>query len=161
MGKMINGIWVDWIEKVKVLQKAVVMRSDGKILALKRPNDNHTRPACWDLPGGSIDAKDIKLWKEKSGRGDKNDILVKAIKREIFEEAGLKVLKTKAVHAASGLNEKKGVFIVGIGYFCTVKDDEIRLSPEHAKYKWVAKQEFVSFDVGDDGGFINAILNHI
>ena len=102
MGKLIDGIWVDWIEKVKVLQKAVVVRSDGKILALKRPEDEYTRPGCWDLLGGSIDLEDIERWKENSGRGDKDDILVKAIEREVLEEAGLEVLKTKAVHTASG-----------------------------------------------------------
>lgn len=34
-----NEIYVDWIDRVKVLQKAVVKNKSGQILALKRTND--------------------------------------------------------------------------------------------------------------------------
>lgn len=84
MGKLINGVWVDWIEKVKILQKAVVQREDGLLLALKRPADAKGRANCWDLPGGSVEEEQIIQWKGKSGKGDKDDILIKSIEEEIL-----------------------------------------------------------------------------
>src|SRR3989344_1263045 len=161
MGRLENGIWVDWIEKVKVLQKAVVVNPDGKLLALKRCISEHDgRSGCWDLCGGSVDIEDVQAWKSHSGRGDKDDILVKAIAREVAEETGLAVIASETIHSASGFNDKKGIFIVAIGFRCTVAgDQEIKLSPEHTEYKWVTKEEFLALDIGDDGALIKSILS--
>jgi 8-oxo-dGTP pyrophosphatase MutT (NUDIX family) len=161
MGKMVNGVWVDWLEKVKVLQKAVVQNNEGKLLALKRAPESFTRPNCWDLCGGSIDEEDVQQWKEKSGLGDGNDILIRAISREVKEETGLEVKKTNVIHIASGFNDKKGIFIVAIGYLCGAGIGEIVLSDEHSDYRWLTKEEFLQLDVGDDGGLIKAILGRL
>ena len=160
MGRLENGIWVDWIEKVKVLQKAVVVNPDGNFLALKRCISKHDgRSGCWDLCGGSVDIEDVQAWKSNSGGGDKDDILVKAIAREVAEETGLSVLDSKTIHSASGFNDKKGVFTVAIGFRCTVAGDQnVKLSPEHTEYKWVTKDEFLTLDLGDDNGLIKSIL---
>ncbi len=59
MGKLVEGVWVDWIN-VKVLQKAVVTDQKGNILALRR-NENApgARPGMWDVPGGGMDVDDL------------------------------------------------------------------------------------------------------
>lgn len=161
MGKLVNGVWVDWIEKVKILQKAVVI-NDGLYLTLRRGNNEKTRPNCWDLPGGSIDVEDVEKWKSSSGVGDENDILIKALGREIFEEINLEIATVKVIHLASGYNEKKGVYIVAAGYLITVKNpQDLKLNPEHNKFKWVTLEEFNNLDVGNDGGFIKSILQKL
>src|SRR5258708_3888954 len=143
MGKLINGVWVDWIDKVKILQKALLVRSDGRILALKRVESAHIRPECWDLPGGALEPEQIAVWKDGSGKGDSNDILVQSISAEIAEETGLLPARISAIHSASGFDDKKGVFIVAIGYICEVPDTaKLQLSSEHSEHKWVTPDEF-------------------
>ena len=113
MGKLVDGIWVDWIEKVKVLQKAVIQNNDGLFLALKRGQNEKTRPNYWDLCGGSVEQEDVKL----------DEALVKALAREIFEEVNLKLKSSKIIHVSPGFDDKKGVFIVALAYLCTVKNE--------------------------------------
>jgi 8-oxo-dGTP pyrophosphatase MutT (NUDIX family) len=158
-----DKIYVDWIDKVKILQKAAVRNKGGAILALKRTGDqNRPRPNCWDLAGGRVEPSDIEKWKEKSGRGDDNDILVNALRREIKEETNLDVSNIRIIHSASGYSEKKGVFIVAIGYACeAVNESELKLSCEHCDSCWVPKDEFLNLEIGDDGGLIGRILRKI
>lgn len=163
MGKLVNGVWVDWIEKVKVLQKAVIKNEDGLFLALKRPANTPVRPDCWDLPGGSVEVEQITKWKEKSGKGDRDDILVNSIQEEISQETQLSVSEIKAIHSASGFNTSKGVFIVAIGYSCKVapNSEQLTLSDEHSEYKWVSLDELKTLHFGDDGGLILLIIEKI
>ncbi|MCU0652933.1 MAG: hypothetical protein MUD10_01615 [Candidatus Pacebacteria bacterium] len=59
-----NKIYVDWIDRVKILQKAVVMDKEGRILALKRTADsNRSRPNYWDLSGGFPKRKVFLSWR--------------------------------------------------------------------------------------------------
>ena len=158
-----DGIYKDWIDKVKILQKTVVKNKAGKILALKRDgNSKRLNPNCWDLAGGRVEEKDIEKWKLKSGQGDKNDILINALRREIKEEANLDVADLRVIHCASGFSEKKKTFIVAIGYVCdALNENGFKLSSEHCEYKWVSKDEFLRLDIGNDNGLISSILEKI
>jgi len=158
-----NKIYVDWIDKVKVLQKAVVKNKDGKILALKRTGDpRRPWPNCWDLPGGRVEESDIQQWKAKSGKGDGNDILINALRREIKEETNLEVENIRAVHIASDFSEKKGFFIVVIGYDCSaINENQLQLSGEHSEFRWVSKNEFLKLEIGDAGRLLEPILEKI
>jgi len=156
-------IYVDWIERVKILQKAAIVNKEGKILALRRSNDQkRPRPGCWDLCGGRVEASDIEKWKENSGRGDENDILINALRREIKEETNLEVRNNRAIHAASAFSDKKNSLIVAIGY-CgqAANESELKLSGEHVEYRWVAKDDFLNLEIGDDGGLIGSILKNV
>ena len=164
MGKLINGEYIDWIAKVKVLQKVVIVNDSDQILSLCRSSNSHVRANCWDLPGGTLDEEDIYLWKGESGKGDYKDILIKAILREVNEETGLdssSIKDIKAIHSASGFNEKKGIFILALGYKCKSTLRTIKLSNEHSEFKWVTLEEFMNLEIGDDGGLIHSILNQI
>lgn len=163
MGIYLGKNYVDWIDTMKVLQKCAVVNSKGEIIALKRRMEDKSRPGKWDLPGGNLDPEDIERWKDKSGRGDENDILVRSVTREVDEETGLKVIEgsVKSIYAASGVNDKKKMFVIGIGYQALVEDGEVKLSFEHQDYKWVSLEEMKKLDVGDDGGFIKGILQRV
>jgi 8-oxo-dGTP pyrophosphatase MutT (NUDIX family) len=160
MGKIINDIYVDWIDKVKILQKAVIKNKSGLILALKRTNDpNRPRPNCWDFPGGSLEQEDIEKWKKQSGRGDNDDILINSLRREIKEETNLEAVNIRIIHAASGFNEEKKLFTMAIGYACdAINENDLELSLEHAASKWIAKSDFLNLEIGNDGGLIRSIL---
>jgi 8-oxo-dGTP pyrophosphatase MutT (NUDIX family) len=161
--KQQKQVYVDWIERVKVLQKAAVFNKNGKILALKRMNDQkRPNPNCWDLVGGRVEASDIEKCKDSSGRGDNDDILINSLKREIKEETNLEVGDICVINAASAFSEKKGSFIIVIGYVCrAINENDLKLSEEHVDYRWVAKDEFLKLDIGDDGGLLEAIMSKV
>lgn len=162
MGKLVNGVWVNWIEKVKILQKAVIQNNDSLFLVLKRGEKEIPRPNCWDFCGGSIDPEDIQKWKEKSGIGDKNDILINAVSREIFEETKLVVKTAKVIHIASGYDDSKGVFILAIAYICSVtNENNLELNKEHSEFKWIDKKELLNLDFGDTNGYYHSIVGSL
>ena len=43
------------LQDVRLIQKCIIVRKDGKILALKRAADDHSRGGNWDLPGGGYE----------------------------------------------------------------------------------------------------------
>ena len=56
------------LNSVQFIQKALMVNSDGKILALKRTISDDFRAGCWDLPGG---------------RYEEGEDILDAIRREI------------------------------------------------------------------------------
>jgi ADP-ribose pyrophosphatase YjhB (NUDIX family) len=60
--------------------KVIIVREDGKLLALRRSKTCPRRPFSWDLPGG-----DVEFGEE----------LEASVKREIQEEAGVAVEKVE------------------------------------------------------------------
>ncbi len=109
--------------------KALIHNSEGKILLLQRdPNRlKKTRGACWDLPGGRV---------------QKNESVESALKREVYEETGLKnlfritpfemVLSTIRVSTPEG-----DVGLIFAVHLCEIdKDSVIHLSAEHVSFSW-------------------------
>ncbi len=45
-----------FMNDMKFLQKAIIFHpsESDKFLTLKRPTNAHSRPNCWDLPGGNV-----------------------------------------------------------------------------------------------------------
>jgi len=125
-----------------VSQKALVINSEGKILALRRSKTDPSRPLTWDLPGGEL---------------EEGEVLEENIKREIKEETGLEVEKVGLIHATAGYNQRKEYW-VKIGYLSKVEIPTITLSYEHDKYQWLTKDEFLALESSDS---IKQLLNAI
>ena len=56
-----------------IAQKAILIREDGNLLALRRSKTDPSRPLTWDLPGGEVEF---------------GEDLIESITREIREEVG-------------------------------------------------------------------------
>jgi 8-oxo-dGTP diphosphatase len=118
-------------KKIGVSQKAVILDTGGKILAIRRSNTHPLRPKGWDIPGGDLEfGEDAK----------------EGIRREIAEETGLEVSELKVIDAMSWSNER-GEFWVTIYYTAKAGTDLVKLSWEHDDFKWVAPDEFQQLDV--------------
>ncbi len=130
------------LSNVRLIQKCIVVGSDGKILALKRAADDHSRGGNWDLPGGGY---------------EQGEEVISAIKREVMEEAGLTVNSLRPIFVDNHTNVKSGFFaglnVFGICYVSNDWEGEVQISDEHTEYKWVTPEEFKSYNFGEDNGF--------
>lgn len=119
---------------VYVSAKAVVVREDGKILALRRSKTCPRRPLSWDLPGG-----DVEFGEE----------LEASIIREIREEAGVIVSKV-ALFDAVGFVAKDGDYWATVAYLARVpQDTEVTISWEHDQFEWVSREELLKRESTD------------
>lgn len=114
--------------------KTVVIREDGKILALRRSKTCPRRPLSWDLPGG-----DVEFGEE----------LEASAKREVQEEAGLTVSAFTLLDAV-GFVAKDGGYWVTSAYIARVpQNTEVSISWEHDQFEWITKEDFLKRESTD------------
>ena len=134
------------LNNIRLIQKCIIVDSDGKVLALKRAGDDRSRGGNWDLPGGGY---------------EQGEDVIESIKREVMEEVGITAKKVTPVFfanngAMSGYFQGENVF--GMCYLCREWEGEVRLSTEHVEYHWMTTQEFAQLDFGEDCGFFKASI---
>jgi len=107
---------------------AVIRRDDGRILLLKRRDDETVYPGAYTFPGGKAEG---------------NDTLTETLKKEVKEECGLDLedgvilIKEKAIGRPDGQTSKS------LSFLCRVKDPEpIVLDPhDFTGYTWATLDE--------------------
>ncbi|MFZ2887353.1 MAG: NUDIX domain-containing protein, partial [Minisyncoccia bacterium] len=88
---------------------AVIRRDDGRILLLKRRDDETVYPGYWAFPGGKV---------------ERNETISEALIKEVKEECGLELepgfimIKEKAIGRADGKTSKS------LSFLATVKNSE-------------------------------------
>ena len=112
--------------------KAIIKCPDGKILILRRQNDEGGG-GQWDVPGGAI---------------EKGENEIDALKREVFEETGLYIDYIKKVRNETLKIPEVGVNLVMHIYTATTEGIDVKLKPatwsgsdgkpEHTEYKWIS-----------------------
>ena len=141
---------------VKLLHKVAIFW-EGKVLLLKKPADDFTRPNGWDLAGGNSN------WPEST------EVLenphYRDLAREIKEETGLIIDASLAepVYLASGFDPAEIRYTILIGYRFDLSrpPSRIRVSKsEHQAFFWADPMQIVSgeFDFGVGGEFIEKIV---
>lgn len=83
-------------------------------------------------------------WELLYGRIDNHEEVVDGLKREIFEETGLKNIKVvKALRVWHIYRGEKlpDLEIFGMTFVCKTGSDKITLCKEHSEYSWVTPQE--------------------
>lgn len=136
------------LQNVRLIQKCIIVGKDGKILALKRAADDHSRGGNWDLPGGGY---------------EQGENVIEAIKREVMEEAGLTAKAVNPIFVDNHMNVADGFFaglnVFGICYVCHDWAGEVTLSDEHTEYQWVTPTDFAKLPFGADNGFFVESIN--
>lgn len=113
---------------VYVTQKAILIREDGALLALRRSASCPRRPLTWDLPGGEVEF---------------GEDLVAGIVREVREETGIVISEPILFDAIGSVTSEKEYW-TSLGYFAHVPQaSEVQLSFEHDKHEWISRKEFL------------------
>ncbi len=114
-----------------VIEKAIVVNKKEQILLLRRSKTDTRRPLQWDLPGGG----------HQEGESLEDGVL-----REVLEESGLKVSRLRPIYTKTEMrnwddNTRNALFIF---YTARSSTDEVELSFEHDKYRWVDIKEAIN-----------------
>ena len=127
-----------------VAQKAFIEK-DSKVLVLHDPIEGI------DFPGG-------KIQEGEAIDGDASS-LTRSLQREVREETGLEieVLNPFVVwyHEFPKGHRNYGKVVYLVGFKCKYVSDELILSDEHDKFKWVDKNDCHEVDDGSD--YFNAL----
>lgn len=120
---------------------AVIRRSDGRVLLLKRSNHEKVYPGCYTFPGGKV---------------ENNDTIIETLIKEVKEECGLVLrdgiilIKEKSILRPDGATSKS------LSFLCSVVDDSVVVieEPDFTDYKWVNLDELKSLEhVGIEAEF--------
>lgn len=110
--------------------KGIIRRKDGKILVLKRGDEDDHRPGVWETVGGGMDGEETPQ---------------EALAREISEETGLAVIVGDPFNVFT-FRKDTGEFKVGITFLCECLDGEVVLSDEHSEHRWIDPKAFVGME---------------
>ncbi len=139
-------------KNIKLLQKVAIFWR-GKVLVLKRKEDDFARPGAWDLPGGNSEWPESKEFLENPHLDD--------IVREVKEETGIKLNKESLTPVAvfSGYVPEKERYTIIIGWHYNLEKPpgKIKLT-EHQEYQWLPPEEALNLDFGEGGDYLKEII---
>jgi 8-oxo-dGTP diphosphatase len=121
----------------KISASGLVVDQSGKVLMVKRADNDTFLPGVYELPGGGTDF---------------NEDPTEGLKREIREETGLEVNVDHPLTAFSFMMEHEGVekHTVEIIYLCQfLGDQQVKLSFEHSDYRWINFDELITLETTD------------
>jgi len=104
----------------RISVKAMIINK-GKLLVLKRDPKDVQKPGIWEPPGGRIELGE--------------DPFI-GLKRECFEEINIHI-EIQQVLNVRHFTRTDGQKITMLLFYCTTKENDIKLSSEHTDYKWL------------------------
>ena len=118
------------------MDKGIIIHSliinNGKLLILKRIKNTY-EGGLWDLPGGTLeDGEDLS-----SG-----------VKREVFEETGLKIENPGLFYYSSNIDVKKNKQFVTIIFIAKLDYDNqiVTIDPnEHSQSEWIEPSNILNY----------------
>ena len=121
---------------------AVIRREDGRILLLRRHDNEKVYPGFWTFPGGKAEG---------------NDTLLETLKKEVTEECGLELnegiilIKEKSIGRPDGSTSKS------LSFLCSAKDPEqiVLDTNDFTEFAWVNLLELKKLQhVGIEAEFV-------
>ena len=98
----------------------IVLRDDGRVLAIKRPDDGR-----WVPPGGVLELDETPQ---------------DGVAREVYEETGLKVQPLRL----SGVYKNMRLGVVSLAFVCEITGGEEHTSNEADRVGWLSRDEAVA-----------------
>ncbi|QLH35436.1 MAG: NUDIX hydrolase [Parachlamydiaceae bacterium] len=108
-----------------------------KFLFIKRPKGVHAE-GLLSFPGGKVESEDGK---------NNNDILLQAVKREVFEEVGLNLVDPIHFLTSSYFIDSHDVKVLDVIFHCEIKNSTLEITPsrrEVPEYYWLTVSEVLS-----------------
>ncbi len=110
--------------KIVVAVKGII-NYKGRILIIKRSENDGIGAGIWEFPGGKI----------KFG-----ETLETALSREVKEETGLSVTIEKLLYAGTFKTHENRQTVI-LSYRCSAGSDGVTLSREHQSFLWADREQ--------------------
>ncbi len=107
-----------------------VVKSSGKVLILKKGEDDYNYPNMWSFCSGYV--------KEFEAAED-------TVVREIKEETGLKARILKRGKLFVKEDKKKGKTWAIMPFLCEAKSRKVRLDHENSEYRWIEYRDIIKY----------------
>lgn len=129
----------------RVAAYGLIVNQHNQFLIVQRaPHDSN--PLLWELPGGAVEHSEDP---------------VEAVKREVWEEAGLSITPLYPVATSTGFSSKgKHIQVVRIAYLCKTINSlqEVILSNEHTAFRWITIENIPDLPISS---LLQATLNQL
>lgn len=110
-------------QNIEMIARGLVVY--GNEILLVRRSQSGSRPGDWEIPGGKVEL---------------GENLEDAAIREVFEETGIKPVKTSYISSDDYTFE--GENRMGVLFLMQAQGDRVKLSSEHDQHVWVNKDNF-------------------
>ena len=135
--------------KAHYITSTCVVIKDGKYLITKRSPKEKAFPGKWTVPGGKLEAKDYRNRRFDTDEGEQwYNVLEDSIRREVFEETGLKVKKLNYITSLAFMRGD-GIPTIVLSYYADYDSGSVKLSHEMSDYSWVSAEEAKDYDLID------------
>jgi 8-oxo-dGTP pyrophosphatase MutT (NUDIX family) len=117
-----------------------IIERDGKYLILKRSEREIAHPGEWTVPGGKLVRSDYESTPITHGTNGWYEVVVKALKREIKEEAGLEVKDISYLTDMTFIRPDD-IPVLVLSYWCRYGSGEVVLGKDMTDSAWITPEE--------------------
>lgn len=137
-------------EMHRVATTAIIFRSDGRVLILKRAEHKKQWPGKWTVPGGGLETDDYTT-RPPTYTDVGNQwyfALHTSVRREVFEETGLEILKPWLVCDLTFIRND-GCPVLVLSYAADIRYDDMTvvLDDDAVQFAWVTLHEASKYDL--------------
>ncbi len=111
--------------------KALIFCKD-KFLIIKRSGTARGAHFFWEYPGGRLEFGEQPT---------------EALRREIFEETGIKDFSVLSILNLWSRLKTPNTQLIGATYLCKTSSCNVKLSDEHTEYAWITKEELSEYNI--------------
>ncbi len=111
--------------------KALLFCKD-KFLIVKRSDKARGAHFYWEYPGGRLEFGEQPI---------------EALRREIFEETGIKDFSVLCILNLWNRLKTPTTQIIGATHLCKTSNCNVKLSEEHTEYAWITKEELPEYNI--------------
>lgn len=114
----------------------IAVLRDGKLLVVRRVEEDDTLGGEWELPGGGVDP---------------GETIEQSTARELLEETGLEVDTVLGTFNGFDYTTPKKPKVRQINFKVTVKPGDVKLEPtEHDAYRWISLEDIPSLEATEE-----------
>ena len=119
----------------------VIRDEEGRVLVCKMAEDRGVFPGSWALPGGGVEP---------------GESLVEALRREIHEELGARLVSARPLFFREGVftktfadGSRRPLRMVFLLHECRIAENALTLNEEFTAYAWARPEELSGYELNE------------